>query len=560
MKTCKSCGHENGDDDKFCAGCGSPLQEDEPQKRTCPKCGAEVPQDTEFCGECGAPVNEVKETEPVHADEEPKAEATAADGKGKGVKAKITAARAKTMAFEKKHSIIVNALIAVCAIVIMFVSLFAPIKVMAYSESKIQDSGFESGSEEVTYHYMEIDQSVWKMLGAIGCIGIDTSTPDGALKYKELKDEANKALREAQNEFRQWAMEHPGASQEEALEAQEDIIADHLSDVNYLALMIAANSAGGFEALFQSKNGLSAFISLVFALVVTLLSFVIAIVSIVYLIFAIIGMVKKKSDKSLYNYLGKMMGLTVSGMTLLVFAPMTKPGGAMFAIFLFAAIMFLVIGAGSSFIIGKSGIAVTIKKSAIALIGIIATCLLFTNVCAYISGKSTINVPFGYGVYMMFSVIDAGQMSAMAFPICMIAIALFGMIVISCAMKGTIASLKSLAGVTGKDDYEKSLFNNFLAAAIVSILMIVFAFVGTPNIAKAISGVAPKDLEYLVRAQVYVAAVFFLAIAIFAKAFKPVNKPMFADETADGAAQEQPAAAEEQPHAQPAETDGVSRL
>ena len=45
---CPSCGYENPDGARFCAGCGSSLEQ------VCPSCGASLPADASFCSSCGA--------------------------------------------------------------------------------------------------------------------------------------------------------------------------------------------------------------------------------------------------------------------------------------------------------------------------------------------------------------------------------------------------------------------------------------------------------------------------------------------------------------------------
>ncbi|MEK6273008.1 MAG: adenylate/guanylate cyclase domain-containing protein [Actinomycetota bacterium] len=47
---CVSCGHENREGARFCAGCGAALA----TTVACPSCGAEHPRDERFCDECGA--------------------------------------------------------------------------------------------------------------------------------------------------------------------------------------------------------------------------------------------------------------------------------------------------------------------------------------------------------------------------------------------------------------------------------------------------------------------------------------------------------------------------
>lgn len=332
---CAKCGKENSDGDAYCCGCGAPLNDDVP---------------------------------PVAAEQQPAQPAVEVGGK----KGKIVAARDKVLAFEKKHGVIVNALILVCSVIIMFVTLFAPIKVMAYDYAIADDEKGES------YHYVEIDQTIWDMFGALGYIGLDNTNPADAVKIAEIRTEYTMAMSAAQSEIA-------------AGEDSEQAISDHLSDINYIALTLAVKSGKGFSALFENGGG-SAFLSLVFGLVITVLSIIMAIMSLVRIIFAIIGLVKKKTPKGFYSYIGTMLGLNISSLALLAVSPMFTLGGGMLGIFFFVTVLMLVLGALYSLVMGNWGLAAVIKKSAISLGLLIGAGLLCTN-CINV-GK--VNVPYGY--------------------------------------------------------------------------------------------------------------------------------------------------------------------
>lgn len=459
---CAKCGKENSDDDKFCCGCGAPLDDD-------------------VAAEQSAPAQQAP-TEKVEV---------------KGAKGKIVAIRDKVLGFEKKHSVIVNALVLACAVIILFVTLFAPIKVMAYEVGQVSDDA--SGE---SYHYVEIDQTIWDMFGAIGYIGLDSSNPDDAAKIAEIKQEYTNAMRFA---------------------ITEDMVADGLSDMNYIAYVLAAKSGNGFSDLFMNGGG-APFMSLVFGLVVVVLSIVMAIISLVRIIYAIIGLVKKKTPKGLYQYLGTMFGLNVAALGLLAVSPMFKVGGGMFGIFVFIIILMLLLGSLGSLVMGKAGLAVVIKKSALTLVMLIAACLLCTN-CIYVSGNigRTVDVPYGYGFYeMMSSVTNPDRMFNY---IGAFSLGILGIGLAVCGAKAVMSQVKSLACVVERKDNDKSAFGNSLGVVILTVIMVLDVFIGIPyglkNLPFAIS------LDTYLNPQVYVAAVFFLAALIVMKAYKPENKPMF---------------------------------
>ena len=59
MKSCKNCGLEIEDDDKFCKNCGSEIiddnSEESNQTKFCANCGFEMDKANKFCPSCGKP-------------------------------------------------------------------------------------------------------------------------------------------------------------------------------------------------------------------------------------------------------------------------------------------------------------------------------------------------------------------------------------------------------------------------------------------------------------------------------------------------------------------------
>lgn len=59
MKSCKNCGLEIEDDDKFCKNCGSEIiddnSEESNQTKFCANCGFEMDKSNKFCPSCGKP-------------------------------------------------------------------------------------------------------------------------------------------------------------------------------------------------------------------------------------------------------------------------------------------------------------------------------------------------------------------------------------------------------------------------------------------------------------------------------------------------------------------------
>ncbi|MCH5163334.1 MAG: hypothetical protein J1G38_07630 [Clostridiales bacterium] len=481
MKECKACGKQNGDEDKFCEDCGAALEDEV----------AAVAQDDA-------------------SDEKPAQKGGA-----------VVAVRDKALKFEKQHNIIVSAITAVCALVIMFVALFAPIKVMAYYVV-IPGMGAMDGlampddinDKDTAGHYIEINQTIWDMFGTIGYFSLDVKNLDDAKKIKEIEDEYVAALSTMHG-------------------ADEDSLADALSSMNYLAYVLATTGGKGFSEMFMGVGG-AAFVTAAVLLIVTALSLAMAIVSLVHLILAILGIVGKKPTKNPFAYLGIMLGLSSAAVALCAFAPMAKIGGGTLGILLLSAILLLVCGACFSLVMGKTGLLTTIKNGAIGIVLLIATGILFTNAIELV-GAATIHAPYGYGYYGVFSAMGAGAENAMASVIGATALGLIGLIFIGSACASLSSYVKYVAGV-GKPKEDKRAFGNGIAAIVFMVIGIVFAYVGEPYIMAMMMNASGKlpDANALFAPQIYVSAVFFLLAVIAMKAYKPTDTPLFAAPAIEG--------------------------
>lgn len=94
MKKCFSCGFDNEDDSKFCATCGAALAPSDP---------VEPAKSDPF----------VEQIMPTVSASEGGQQPTTVEQKG-GFKAKFNSAKNKTVEFEKKHSVILNAIVRAC--------------------------------------------------------------------------------------------------------------------------------------------------------------------------------------------------------------------------------------------------------------------------------------------------------------------------------------------------------------------------------------------------------------------------------------------------------------
>ena len=147
MKKCKNCGFENTDESRFCSACGAAIAVD-------PFAPAHDSAEDVFEQTRITPVSRAADTA------KPQQERA-------GFKTKAVELKNKTVEFEKQHNLIVNVIIAVCAVIVAFVALFAPVKTVAYIPVFGEDlfiEDLDKEDSEVIYSYVEFDQSIWQML------------------------------------------------------------------------------------------------------------------------------------------------------------------------------------------------------------------------------------------------------------------------------------------------------------------------------------------------------------------------------------------------------------
>lgn len=437
MKKCDKCGYENRDAAKFCNDCGAPLAKrpsadvepsvcpacgavavngakfcgvcgrklDDPAARStaCLECGYVNEKDSEFCGRCGAPLvgepvaqNTAPSSAPASSAQAPAA--TAPDG---GKAGKAGTVKAKTVEFEKKHHVIINAVISVLAIIILFVALFAPIKLRVNVESIVSSTAWGSSSEETGLsdaEYVEIEQRFWHIFGALGYIGLNDMNLDDGDKISEKSREYSECITDARDEFNRWKETHPYASAHSAREEFAECLEDNISDINFLACVLAVTSErygwyGPKDSPMAASLRTNAIVTLVQSLITVGLCLAIAVISLVFLIRALTGMYNKRTSVKLFKFLGTVLILSGVGILLGMTSPMIDVGGNMMGLALFTAIAYIICGAASS-VISERGIALTIKRAAISVVLLVAFFVLcaetvkVTTVYTYPSSRS----------------------------------------------------------------------------------------------------------------------------------------------------------------------------
>lgn len=248
MKKCNECGFENDDEMRFCGKCGAVLKSAAPdvcascgaelkpdmnfcgkcgakvegsadpfatQQTKCPVCGAVNSPEAAFCGECGKPLSVSAQNTAQANDPSVAAQVgtSAAQSKPqKSFKAKACEAKTKVFEFEKKHSVIVNGIVAVLAFIFLFVALFCPIKVTQTDMSAITGESASASADDS--NSAEIGQSIWQVLGAIGYLGLDSQSGEDMNKIKSVMQEYTIAYSTAYSEFMIWSQSHRYVSEE----------------------------------------------------------------------------------------------------------------------------------------------------------------------------------------------------------------------------------------------------------------------------------------------------------------------------------------------------------
>jgi len=481
---------------------------------TCAQCGAELPQNIKFCPKCGTAVPAADVT--VSADKR------RSNGYGSLIE------RVKT--FENGRHLIVNLMVALCAFVIIFISLFAPIKTVACVDRKLAPSWAEKPNGETHFVFFEIDQSVWKMLGAVRYIG---SSGDD-----KITAEVVEAYADAQRELMDWLGLQDNRYDDELVEKiekkEKQLYGKYLSRANYMAYMVmqyyalcenALDSVGDMteEETDVAMVFTALTISIISGAAVSLLSIAIAVTSLVFLIRALIGIAKKRKMDTPYKYLLVMLAMTGTALIMTAVAPVLKMGGGMMAVAIFASIILAVTGVADSLLLRKEGIAVTVKRASIAVVAMVAFFLMCTNALKMESSRDMfLLVPFGYSLFCIF---DMTATLLFADPAVANDIA---MLMVGCLTTLIFAAIfASLAYAAMSRSFKRLVLGNvrhssnsafMLASAVLIFITLILQY-------------AVFDMVYL-RSQIIVSAVLMIAAFIFDLCFKVRGNNMLSDNNA----------------------------
>ncbi len=419
---CPACGATIAPESAFCGSCGAKVVRE--KYKVCPSCGAEYPLDSKFCVNDGADLRDVEPVTKLVAvpsdgatDQKPAKKSSKASESVKGFKN-------KAVAFENKHFVIRNGVIALLSLIFVFFALFMPINVMGYSDDElIYTDGFEDivdvlemdvddGDElSVACHPVKVRQSIWKLFAAFKYKDLDREVKSDFELIEDITEDYEKAVQEARDEaFDEVAVKSSSTGQltipesklPEYYEEFEDSLSKHLSKINYIAYLLARDVAvledgrdddgEEYSEVLAGDPGMYAadVATLAFGTVVAVLSILFAASAVAALVLAIIGMVKKNQKLGLMRFLMIATVASAALCLLSAFAPLGKAGGAMLAIFLISAFVWLLSGVTQTVIIGDVKVSKLICRSAFALLLIVGMILLLCTNCICLRASSTI--------------------------------------------------------------------------------------------------------------------------------------------------------------------------
>lgn len=596
MKKCNECGFDNDDEMRFCGKCGAVLKSAAPE--VCAKCGAELKPDMNFCGKCGAKVEVNPDpfteqltkcpvcgavnspdavfcgecgkpmsapaqntTQTTEASVAPQTVTSAPQAKPqKSFKAKANEAKSKVLEFEKKHSVIVNGIVAVLAFIFLFVALFCPIKITQTDINAL--SGDSASVSAVDSNNTEISQSIWQVFDSIGYLGLDPYNAEDMNKIRNAMKEYEAAYDAAELEFKIWYQFHLYVSDMQAEEKWNSVLAEHLSDVNYLGTILSLTTVGALDKIMVESGGepmeamladildtarKNAIITLVFALITAVAQLFVAIVSLIFFIFALVGMVRKKTAK-LFKYMTMALIGSGAGLVMTMIGPLLAPSGAVFGIALTFALLYLIFGVGKAFIEGKGVLHITKRAvySVAALIAVFLLCSTLLNSTMImemtnVSRISQSSIALGGTVDIVISCTGLLSMPALDVEIfysdlsiaSALAALIIGIIAFTVLFTAMLLSLRKLAFKTeSKSRVDAVMLVGIIALLLLAILPAALGAADSlPYNSLLFSSFVAMQVKISANAFVYVAIAFAVFAFVWELAFRPKNKIVNTAET-----------------------------
>lgn len=486
MEKCKNCGCDNTDDAKFCAGCGKAVEHR--ANGGCPVVG------------------------------------------------KAAALKTKAAAFEQKHCLIVNALIAVLAIVFLFVALFAPVKTVN-TDVSLTDGASSVGKDKYSYiETYEAGQSIWQILGSVKYLSLDSENARDMYEIGEIFADAEKAEECVAREYEIWLARHPYATKKQANDKYRKLYDKYMSDVNMLGYQFAFTTVGALDNIFgQSvekemtdtldtmRN--TALFSFVTALVSVALRLGVAVTSVIFAAFAIAGILRRKQTK-LFTFLTAVIALSGAELAVLSVAPLLTAGGAAFAILLTGAIAFTVCGAVKAVTDGK-GATFAIKRVLHSALTLTALCLLCSFTVTLLQTSFAGNgydltetsAPLGAAIESILAVLSLKSVAGVkitysaASPVVCVAAAVLGLIAFAALLAALLLSLRQLA--FGKVGKRRADVMSLVGAVALILFAVVPAVIGTVDKMPVTADRSSMAMQIQIFARSYVYVSLAFAVAAF---------------------------------------------
>ena len=525
----------------------------------CMKCGKKMQDDAAFCGNCGfgsvadidpfgydTPSETVANDEAVDNTpdiseevENSRPEQAAPTAAGTARYKKSMAQSVKSVMSGKRRGLVSSIIVLVLSVVMLFVALFAPVKVADYAtfmgDGSIVIDDVSGGTLRASFS--EIEQSVFQIIGAF------TYLNPSAKQEREIDRQMADANAAASLDLNVWMVTHPKATEFEVAKKQTEIVCKHLSDVNYFAYCMVRTNGNGLEA-----TRFKMLIFLCTTALVVLLLLATAIVSLVYIIKCIVGFARHKPDMNVSKYLKVMLGMTGATLLTALLSPVTASSGSPFGLFIFVATCMVLWGMLSALCGGQNRLTV-LKRVLFAALAFTTFILLCCNCIKLIVEQGYLYV-VSFKPNMGFAGIVAGLPkltgSELVIAILYVLLGICGGITAYVAVAGT------LKNCVNNNDKTVTLGVRAIVLAVftVSAIAIGFSANALTDAFNKILDTTGSGIEYFeanmsVAGTVWAAAVLSVLTAIAAFVFKPKAKSSNGDDAAQPVEAMQAAEAEQ---------------
>ncbi len=530
MKYCMKCGKKMQDDDAFCGNCGFGSTAD------IDPFGHDTLSETVATDEAVADIPDISEEAENSQTWQSAAPTAASSAKYK----KSMAQSVKSVMTGKRRGLVSSIIVLALSVVMLFVALFAPVKVADYAtvmgDGSIVIDDVSGGTLRASY--AEIEQSVFQIIGAF------TYLNPSSKQEREIERQMSDATAAASFDLGVWMVTHPKATEFEVAKKQTEIYCKHLSDVNYFAYCMVKTKGDGSEAVRFKM-----LIFLCTTALVVLLLLTTAIVSLAYIIKCIVGYSRHKPDMNVSKYLKVMLGMTGATLLTSLLSPVTASSGSPFGLFIFVATCMVLWGMLSALCDGQNRLAV-LKRVIFAAFAFTTFILLCCNCIKLIVEQDylyVVSVKPNMGLAGIVAGMPKLTGSALVIAILYVLLGICGGITAYIAVAGT------LKNVIDNNDKTVTLGVRAIALAVFAVAAIVIGFLFDALATSfdkllgntgGVSGVL-VEVNMSVAGTVWAAAVLSVVTAVAAFVFRPKTKSSNGGDTAQPVEAMQPVEVEQ---------------